>query len=92
MHLAGPIAMAFDGTNLYVTDRDLARVVTYRIPTLGSNKSAFLSLGINGGLSLRGPSGVVAERTPYFTSRVYVADTGDDQLTLLGSVGRLVIP
>jgi sugar lactone lactonase YvrE len=90
--LAGPVAMAYDGTNLYVTDRDLARVVAYHAATLSSTSSAFISLGAGGGLSLRGPGGVVAERTPYFTSRVYIADTGNDQLTLLASVSRITTP
>ncbi len=88
-HLAGPVAFAFDGANLYVTDRDEARVVVYSKVALTSGSVAVDAFGVSGGLFMKSPGGVVAERTAFFTSRVYIADTADNQLTVLSSVNRL---
>ena len=87
--LAGPVALAHDGENLYVVDRDLARVLTYDLGTIQSSSPAALSIGTTGGLALAGPQGIAVERTPYFTSRLYIGDTGDNQVTLVQSVTRL---
>lgn len=89
-HLAGPTALADDGTNLYVTDRDLGRVVIYALPGATSGAAATTILGNAGGALLRAPQGVAADRTPLFTSRVYVSDTNGDRLLVLGSVSRLL--
>jgi hypothetical protein len=89
--LAGPVGLAFDGTNLYAADRDLGRVVIFRMGVPAGGGTAFLALGASGqGLSLSGPGGVAVEKTPFLTSRVYIADTGDDQVALIGSVSRLI--
>lgn len=87
--LAGPVALTQDGENLYVVDRDLARVLTYDLGTLKSGSQAAFSIGATGGLSLTGPQGVAAERTPFFTSRLYIGDTGDNQVAIVQSVTRL---
>jgi len=89
-HLAGAVALADDGANLYVADRDLGRVVVYALPAASTGMAATRILGIAGGLSTAGPAGLTVERTPFFTSRVYLADTNDDRLVMLGSVSRLL--
>ena len=89
-HLAGPIAIADDGANLYVVDRDLGRVMVYAIGTIASGAPASFSIGASGGLALNGPSAIAVERTPFFTSRVYIADTGNSQVAVVQSVSRLV--
>jgi hypothetical protein len=38
---------------------------------------------------LTAPQGIAVERTALFTSRLYIADTGDNQVTLVASVSRL---
>jgi hypothetical protein len=88
-HLAGPVAFASDGAYLYVADRDLARVVSYALPGTGLGPEPAETLGAPAGLSLSGPSGLAAERTPLFTSRLYVADTNSDRVVILGSLSRL---
>lgn len=90
--LAGPVGLATDVENLYVDDRDLARVVVYRIGTIASSAPGALVIGQVGGLTLRGPGGVAVERTPYFTSRVYIADSGDNDVAIVGGVSRLAGP
>ncbi len=89
-HLAGPVALAHDGANEYVVDRDQPRVVVFSLPADGSGAGAASIFGAGGGLNLAGPTGVAVEPTAYFTSRLYVADTNDDRVVLLGSVSRLL--
>jgi hypothetical protein len=88
-HLAGPIALVDDGENLYVTDRDLGRVLVFAVGTITSGGPASNSVGASGGLTMSRPSAIAVERTPFFTSRLYVADTGDNQIAVVGSVSRL---
>jgi hypothetical protein len=92
IHLAGPIHLAEDGENLYVVDRDLGRVVAYGIGTLKSRQPAAFSIGIVGGLPFAGPAGIAAERTPFFTSRLYIGNTGHNEVTIVQSVSRLALP
>jgi hypothetical protein len=89
-HLAGPVALAHDGANVYVVDRDQPRVAVFSLPADGSGVGAASIFGAGGGLNMAGPTGVAVEPTPYFTSRLYVADTNDDRIVLLGSVSRLL--
>ncbi|HZU84253.1 MAG TPA: hypothetical protein VE987_15090, partial [Polyangiaceae bacterium] len=91
-HSAGPVAVVDDGENLYVTDRDLGRVLVYAIGTLATSAPASFVVGPAGGLTLRAPAGLAVERTPFFTSRLYIADTGDNQLAVTQSVSRLASP
>lgn len=84
--LAGPVALATDGTNLYVADRDTNRVLAYDL--VGSTTARTL-FNANSGLVAVGPAGLAVERTPLFTSRLYVADTNNDRVIVLGSVSRL---
>jgi sugar lactone lactonase YvrE len=88
-HLAGPVALTQDGENLYVVDRDLGRVVVYAIGTTKSGQPASFTIGALGGLSLAGPQAIAVERTPFFTSRLYVGDTGHNQVAIVQSVSRL---
>jgi hypothetical protein len=90
-HLSGPVAIAQDGDNLYVVDRDLGRVLEYTLGTIMSGSTAVLSIGTLGGLTLVGPQGIAAERTPLFTSRLYIGDTGDNQVVLVQAVTRLAV-
>lgn len=85
--LASPSALSEDGANLYVADRDLGRVVVY--PGFGSQTNANLTVGPLGGLVLRAPMGVVAEPTPFFTTRLYVSDTNGDRIMVVESVPRI---
>jgi len=88
-HLAGPVALAQDGENLYVVDRDLGRVLEYGLGSIPSGSPAVLTIGTLGGLTLTGPQGIAAERTPLFTSRLYIGDTGDNEVVMVQSVSRL---
>jgi hypothetical protein len=88
--LAGPMAVVDDGENLYVTDRDLGRVVVYSVGTIASGGPASFSIGASGGLAMTRPSAIAVERTAFFTSRLYVADTGGSQVAVIQSVSRLL--
>lgn len=87
-HLAGPAALSSDGANLYVADRDLARVVV--LDASGAVKDVIG--GIGGSSVLRAGTGVVATKTPLFTSRLYVSDSSADRIGVVSSVGRLIVP
>jgi DNA-binding beta-propeller fold protein YncE len=87
--LAGPVALASDGANLYVADRDANRIVAWPLGALADGAPARLLFNANSGLVAAGPAGLAVERTPLFTSRLYVADTDNDQLVVLGPVSRL---
>ncbi len=88
-HLAGPAALTTDGENLYVADRDLGRVLVYGVGTIKSSEAALLDIGALTGVALSAPQGLAVERTAFFTSRLYVADTGNSQVALIASVSRL---
>ncbi len=90
--LAGPAALASDPQNLYVADRDLGRVVAYRLGTLASGGPAAFALGPAGGLELAGPSGVAAQRTGLFRSQLYVSNMAGNDIDVLASVDRLAAP
>jgi hypothetical protein len=90
-HLAGPVSLADDGENLYVTDRDLGRVVAYALGTISSSAQPSLVVGAANGVSLRTPGAVAAERTAFFTSRLYIADTGNGSVDVVKSVSRILI-
>lgn len=88
--LSGPVALASDGTNLYVADRDANRIIAYSTTTTAGNGVAATQLfGAMNGLSAIGPSGLAVERTPFFTSRLYLADTHRDQLLILEGLSRV---
>jgi len=91
-HMAGPVALAQDQENLYVSDRDLGRALVFHIGTLKSEGSAVQAFGAGGGLALSGPAGIASSKTQLFTSQVYVSNTGASQLDILTSVDRLVQP
>ncbi len=90
--LAGPVGLAADAENLYVSDRDLARGVVYHVGGLATSGAASIVLGAAGGLSLSGPGGIAVETTAYFTSRVYVANSGANNVAIVGGVSRLEGP
>ena len=87
-HLASPVTVTSDGTFLYVLDRDLGRIMTFAVGS-PSGSAAAMTLGVLGGLSLTSPAGLGVERTPYFTTRLTVADTSSSRLVLVGNVSRL---
>lgn len=87
--LAGPVALASDGANLYVADRDANRVVGYGLESLATGAAARMLFNANTSLNALGPSGLAIEPTALFTTRLYVSDTNNDQLVVLGSVSRL---
>jgi hypothetical protein len=86
--LASPNALASDGTHIYALERDLGRVTTFTV-TAPSGSSAVVSYGALGGLGLSSPAGLAVERTPLFTSRMIVGDTGANRIVVVGSVSRL---
>lgn len=86
--LAGPVALATDDTFVYALDRDLARVVAFAA-TAPTGSGAVQSYGSLGGLSLATPGGLAVERTPLFTSRLYVGDTGQNRVVVVGGASRL---
>ena len=91
-HLAGPVGLATDTENLYVVDRDLGRAVVYAVGTLKSGAAATSTVGLSGGLALSAPGGIAVERTPLFTSRVYVSNSANNEVQVVDSVSRLVVP
>jgi NHL repeat len=91
-HLAGPVAVATDEENLYVADRDLGRVVIYSVGTLKSASPATSTVGPSGGLTLIAPGGIAVERTALFTSRVFVSNSANNEVQVVDSVSRLVVP
>lgn len=86
--LGGPVAMATDGTNLYVTDRDVNRVVTYALGA-ATGTPASLLFNANTGLVASSPSGIAAARTPLFSTTLWVSDTSNERILLVDPVSRL---
>lgn len=87
--LAGPIGLASDGTNLYVADRDLSRVVVFRGDDLTSPGTVVDVIYGTRGLSLHGAVGLAAAPTPLFTTRLFIADTRFDRLLVVDKLTRL---
>jgi hypothetical protein len=89
--LAGPVALATDSTNLYVVDRDLARIVVYRGDGLAGKVPAAEALGgLGGPPDLRVSGGIVAQRGALFTSKLLGSDTLSSRVAVVQSVSRLV--
>lgn len=88
-HLAGPIALAQDGANLYVADRDTNRIVVFDISSLGTGVLALQLFNANSGLPGTAPSGLAVRNSELFASRLFVADSANDRLVVIGPVSRL---
>jgi hypothetical protein len=86
--LSGPAALTSDGTFLYVADRDLGRVLSFALP-LSQGARAREILGLDDKATLAGCSGVVAERTSLFTTRLYASDTAGSRVLLFEGLSRL---
>ena len=86
--MSAPATIADDGTHVFVADRDLDRVVAYDL-TAPSGAAGTFALGLDSALKLNGPTGLAVERTPMFTSRVYIADTAASRVVVMGNVSRL---
>ena len=89
--LAGPVQIGDDGEQLYVCDRDLARVVAYPLSATGAPGAPRLAFPL-GLAALLGPDGLAVERTPLFTSRLYVASTNANLTDVIEGVSRLAGP
>ncbi len=88
--LAGPAGLAGDGTNLYVVDRDLARVVVYGPGFLGTDAGATSVLSEIGGAAVQQVlGGIAARREGLFTTRLFVSDTNANRIANVRSVTRL---
>jgi hypothetical protein len=87
--LAGPVKLAADVENLYVADRDLARVVVYGVGVLRSGEAAARAIGAAGGLSIQSPGGVAVSMTPFFTSVLYASDAAASKIDIVAGVSRL---
>ena len=89
--LAGPVQVADDGQQLYVCDRDLGRIVAYPLDAASRPLTPRLAfpLGIT---TLSGPDGLAVERTPLFTSRLYVASTNANVVDVFDQISRLAAP
>ncbi len=85
--LSGPSALASDGAYLYVAERDVSRVSIF--PLDGSAKTPRL-LSTSAGTPLANPGGLALERTPLFTTRVFVSDTNNARVVVLGGASRLL--
>lgn len=87
-HLAGPAALASDGTFLFVADQDLGRVVVFELGALGKPRGVIgRSVGLGGSLT-----GLAAEPTPFFTTRLYVGSGAARTIAQVESVSRLAAP
>jgi hypothetical protein len=89
-HLAGPVGLAFDGTNLLVVDRDLARVLSYAGDASKGGKATEVLGGIGGPSLLRGSGGIAILRGPLFTTRVFVSETTSDRVAVVAPLSRLL--
>ncbi len=88
-HLAGPVKLASDGENLYAADRDLGRVVVYGLGAATSGAAATRTIGVQGGLTIQSPGGVAVQATPFFTSQLYISDTGTSRIDVVATISRL---
>lgn len=86
--LAGPVALATDGTSLFVGDRDMNRVVRYLLSNMDTGAAAAELFNANNGLSAA-PAALAVERTPFFTTRLYVADSTRDRILVADGISRL---
>jgi hypothetical protein len=75
--MSGPRAIDDDGVYLFVLDRDLSRVLRYSLPSLSARADSVLVLRELGSPSIRGASGLLVRRTPYFTTELLVSDTAN---------------
>lgn len=89
-HLAGPVAVAWDGANLLVVDRDLSRVVRWTADTTRGGKATEVLGGTGGPSLLRGSGGIATLRGPLFTTRVFTSETGNDRVAVVAPVSRLL--
>lgn len=87
--LSGPVALATDGLNLFVSDRDANRILSFDLASLATGVEARALYNANNGLVAAGPAGLAVERIPLFTSRLYVADKNNDRVLVLEPVSRL---
>jgi sugar lactone lactonase YvrE len=88
--LAGPVALATDAANLYVVDRDLARVLRFPRATVESKGAAVEILGGLGSASiLRVSGGIAVARAPLLASRLYGTETTSDRVAVVAPVSRL---
>jgi hypothetical protein len=86
---AGPGALTHDGSNLYVTDRDAARVVVHSLRVVSKGPAPAIGvLGAGGGAMMTAPAGIAVESLDHFQSRVYVSDTLGDRVLVLSPVPR----
>jgi hypothetical protein len=85
--LSGPSALASDGAYLYVAERDVSRVSVF--PLDGSATTPRL-LSTSTGTPLANPGGLALERTPLFTTRLFVSDTNNARVVVLGGSSRLL--
>ncbi len=76
-HFAGPSGLAFDGVNLYVADRDLARVIVLRDPEHGAVTRSVVSESSQG---YQPTGGLAVMRTPFFTSKLFVSDASSHRV------------
>lgn len=88
-HASGPVALAWDGSFLYVAERDGRRLLRFR-PLEPSSRADGRIVGSEapgGGFGV--PAGLAVERTPLFTTRVFVSDSEREQVLMLESASRL---
>ncbi|MDP3278770.1 MAG: hypothetical protein Q8Q09_26500 [Deltaproteobacteria bacterium] len=78
--LAGPIALAQDGVNLFVLDRDIARVVLFPLGQARPQATSVLKLATLGSPLVRRPSGLTTARGPFFTTNLLVSDPSNDRV------------
>lgn len=89
--LAGPVTVASDGVSLFVADRDGGRVVVFAIGDASFTPAALAIDSVNGA-RFGNASGLVVERGPLFTTRVFVADPIGEAITVVGPLSRLLGP
>lgn len=88
VRLAGPSALATDGTFVYVLERDLNRIASFAVAApSASGPERFY--GSEGGLTMTSPRGLAAERTALFTTRLIVGDTGANRVVSVEGASRL---
>ncbi len=85
--LSGPSAIASDGAYLYVAERDVSRVSVF--PLDGSDPKPRV-ISTSAGTPLANPGGLALERMPLFRTRVYVSDTNNARIVVLGGSSRLL--
>jgi hypothetical protein len=84
--LAGPTRLASDGVQLFVVERDLARVTAFG---LDADRTARGTMHAAIGFPFGAPGAIAVTRAPNFRTTMFVADSRGDRIVVVEGVTRL---